>query len=150
MAVRTSKRRYDKQRSRLYKAERTLPGFYATPSELASIEACQLYVNKILRKGWYKRNFGRRSVYVSSVRNNADATASYGSIRLPRWARGHMVILHELAHAVNSKADRHGPYFAGTYIYLVEQVLGEDRARELTEAFRAGGVDWTFTHIKNR
>lgn len=148
---RVTGRRYDRQRSKLYKAENTVSGMRATPTKLASITACQQFVDRICRKRWFQQNFNISRVKVYGRKNSANACGGYGMMKLPRWARGEMVILHELAHnATLTHWEFHGPEFAGTYIYLVEKVLGEDKARELTEAFRAGGVDWTFTHIKNR
>lgn len=144
-------RRYDRQRSKLYKAENTVDGIFFQPTYLASIAGCQQFVDRIVRKRWFQRNFNIKKVTVHPKRNNAYARGGYGNVWLPRWARTEMVILHELSHVVTlTQHEFHGPEYAGTYIYLVEKVIGEDKARELTEAFRAYGVDWTFTHIKNR
>jgi|TARA_R110000744_G_scaffold198542_1_gene317865 hypothetical protein len=64
-------------------------------------------------------------------------------ITLPCWSRNHLTLLHELAHICcwcdvphGEFVSDHGKEFAGTYLGLVQSVLGAQVADDLLAAMR--------------
>lgn len=120
----------------------------------ADVASVQSYVDAVLALGWVRERWPRlpgcrvrersgqtRATYESSV------TGAPPVIAVPlatRWAGRELVVLHEVAHhlAAHSSADgepSHGPTFTGTYLALVEMVVGAEVALLLRAALH--GVD---------
>jgi putative metallohydrolase (TIGR04338 family) len=139
--------RLDPQAKRLYKAEDRVICKDGPSPHLRSIDQCVAWIEIILNEPWFKRNFKVREVEIIPGRGQRNAVcrrkgAERCQITLPRWARTYEVLLHELAHACCQKRPGHGPEFAGTYIYLVEQVMGRQMAKQLRAQFRKKNVKW--------
>lgn len=144
----------DNQRARLYHAESVLDAKGGPEPHLTTVPQIEKWIAKLMKKPWFKRNFYVAEVIIRPGRGARNASClRFGPIAeltLPRWARTEGVILHELAHGiVPARVALHGPEFAGTFIYLVEKVMGKDKADLLRDSFREGNVDWTSAHIKH-
>ena len=66
-------------------------------------------------------------------------------IKLPRWSRSELIILHEIGHVVTpSDYAGHGPEYAGNYLMLVAHFMGQQVAAELTAAFDSQNVKYKY------
>lgn len=114
----------DSQRSAVYAWERALPSWPGTP--LALLE-CQELVSLV----WHE-HMGPRPPRVTDGRARRTACYVYDDheIRLPRWSRSEMVVLHEAAHAILwaalPEAAAHGPEYARLYLDLLARYAGVD------------------------
>ena len=64
---------------------------------------------------------------VEDGRGRRHAAGSRLAIKLPRWARRRSIVLHECAHGLST--DGHGPDFVRTYLDLLVDFMGFERAR---------------------
>lgn len=121
----------DSQRSALYRWERALPGW---PGPRFSLADCQGLVNRI----WHDAGTGSRpEVRDGRGRRHACYCPSTHQIRLPRWSRSRMIVLHEIAHALLRRREDlawHGPEFAGVYLDLLVRHAGVALAEALASA----------------
>ncbi|TSD99305.1 TIGR04338 family metallohydrolase [Skermania sp. ID1734] len=123
--------------------------------KFASIESVQSYVQKVLALGWIQQQWPQASVPVA-VRARAGQSAAHyertgnrAVIAVPThvgsraWALRELVVLHELAHHLQSPDDEeaaHGPQFCGRYVELVDGVLGAEAAFLLRTTLAECGV----------
>ena len=132
----------DNQRSKLYDAEDGVDRGRA----FDSVDAVQDFVDSITGSSYWERIPGApRVVAVRDGRGRRHACAAeswYGAeVRLPRWSRNQLIVLHELAHTITPKGCApHGPEFAAGYLRLVRRFLSEDHYEALQAAFANGGV----------
>lgn len=132
----------DSQRSALYRAEDEVDA----GRRLASIDDVQAYVDRILGSSYWERLTGApRTVVVRDGRGRRHACAGqtwFGAeLRLPRWSRSELVVLHELAHTVTPETCAgHGREFAANYLRLVRRYLSFDHGDALAKAFERHGV----------
>ncbi len=142
----------DKQKQRLYSAELVLK----STAEFKTVTECQKFVNKVLSSKSVIDNFGKFEIIVTDGRGkrNASAVTTLDGqfIALPRWARSQYVILHELAHHLQTKFGEndwkqkvrigqdelayqsHGARFTATLLWLVRKQLGKDYYNQLCES----------------
>lgn len=137
----------DSQRSRLYKAEKVLH----TPPQFETVQQCQDFVNEVMASRWAAARWKNR-IEVRPGYGHRSATADPVSqiIQLPVWARHHAVILHEMAHCLNTGSRTyawHGPEFAGLFLSLVHHVMGAESASKLRESFKANRVRYNLKAI---
>lgn len=147
----------DFQRSRVYKAERA-DAFTAYSQEVGSIHDVRAYVDKITSSRWWRNRCPVKSVQVWDGRGTRIAYgglfcsgSKFGwGISLPRWARTHWVILHELAHVIteaNGYYDdghpAHGREFCATFLELTRRWIGTDAAKALKQSFKDHKVKYT-------
>jgi putative metallohydrolase (TIGR04338 family) len=145
----------DFQKGKLYKAERIALGHTGDGSELATVEAVQAFVDKVLASAWTRRTFPqcRTRVTVLDGRGRRAACSEGGAIRMPRWSRSRWVTLHELAHEIYDRtsagamarkgAAAHGWQFAERYLLLVRHFLGAEAHEKLRAAFKAHRVRYS-------
>ncbi|MEU7630178.1 TIGR04338 family metallohydrolase [Nocardia sp. NPDC049220] len=151
----------DSQRAKVYDAEQLVRGVFDRADEhnirtvelygshltlpierrFASVESVQSYVDRVLELNWIRAQWVRAAVPVR-VRPRAGTTAAHyetaeGVLAVPlysgatAWALRELVILHELAHHLESDpaaAAPHGPEFCGRYLELVDGVVGPEAA----------------------
>jgi putative metallohydrolase (TIGR04338 family) len=158
----------DSQRKRLYDAEDAVFD-KSKPPEWASVSEVQDYVDFVTATdAWKALEVGNEepiSVRDGRGRRKAAAEAFSNYITMPKWSRCKWVTLHELAHIAEAyRADYepgygwpgyenehgrvvltrttapHGPGYAGVYLYLVREFLGEDAHDALLESFGAHRV----------
>jgi len=143
----------DYQRQKVYDAERTTSMFcFNAESEklpTADWKTLQKYVKNITETMWFQSRFRFQTIQVNDGRACSRASGGYGTIKMPKWSRCPLVILHEIAHAVGSWAsDKHGPNYCGHYLYLVYHALGEKSYQELRASFLRYGVDFKDPIVK--
>ncbi len=131
------------QAGRLYAAEEMSGIKY---SEALTLQECQKFVDKIVSRKYVIEKYGiqaKRPIVVldGRGRRKACATIYYGkrAIKLPKWARGKYVILHEVAHHLTN-LDGHKPEFASCLLDLVRHFLGKESADALQGAYHYKGV----------
>lgn len=137
----------DTQRERLYLAERELPEFDALDFEnLAEVK--RFVARFIKRKAWTSRTQVERIMVHSSSRTWAKGyhIGYTGELDLPKWAWNKLIIAHELAHVMTpplyGRRAIHSREFAGTYLYLVGKICGQDVKDRLIQSFFKHKVDW--------
>jgi putative metallohydrolase (TIGR04338 family) len=115
-------------------------------SEALTLQECQKFVDKIISRKYVIEKYGiqaQRPIVVldGRGRRKACATIYYGkrAIKLPKWARGKYVILHEVAHHLTN-LDGHKPEFASCLLDLVRHFLGKESADALQGAYHYKGV----------
>jgi len=136
----------DKQRSRLYKAEKETKAFLRDP--LPSIVELQGYVNSILKSRWLQDHFGSRMLAPITVRGgrskgqrDADAHSFMSEISMPKWSRSRFITLHEVTHIITERyygqdmTESHGPEFATFLLMLVGHFLGAQDCHDMRDAF---------------
>lgn len=115
----------DGQRKALYTWERSLPGWPGAP---LSLRECQALVEMV----WRERTTGAPPlVRDGRGRRHACYAPAPHDIRLPRWSRRSMIVLHEVAHALlgaRIELAWHGPEFAALYLELLGRHLELDTA----------------------
>lgn len=135
----------DAQRQRVYEAEAQWVQTYGRGASFGSVEACQAYVDRVLRP--HRWRLLRRwllthwhwvpQVHVVRGRQGCSAHASGKRITLPPWAWNSAVVLHELAHVLTpGREPGHGRLYAHNYLVLVRRMLGRAAAAALRQAFR--------------
>jgi putative metallohydrolase (TIGR04338 family) len=131
------------QAGRLYAAEEISGIKY---SEALTLQECQKFVDKIISRKYVIEKYGiqaQRPIVVldGRGRRKACATIYYGkrAIKLPKWARGKYVILHEVAHHLTN-LDGHKAEFASCLLDLVRHFLGKESADALQGAYHYKGV----------
>jgi putative metallohydrolase (TIGR04338 family) len=131
------------QAGRLYAAEEMSGIKY---SEALTLQECQKFVDKIISRKYVIEKYGiqaKRPIVVldGRGRRKACATIYYGkrAIKLPKWARGKYVILHEVAHHLTN-LDGHKAEFASCLLDLVRHFLGKESADALQGAYHYKGV----------
>lgn len=158
----------DPQRARVYEAEGVLarmidrrddfPVAAAFGSRVAvpddrkfgDIDSVQRYVDAVLALAWVRRRTPDRAALPVRVRARAGATkAEYEfathTIAVPphrvggRWAMRELVVLHELAHHLAPEPG-HGAAFVGTFVELVEELVGAEAGFLLRAALQDAGV----------
>jgi putative metallohydrolase (TIGR04338 family) len=139
----------DSQKSKLYAAERQVPGFH-TEDRIETVPEIEAFVATVLRSPWLVRTFGRFRIRVHDGRRHRIACAyppsfAYGhaTIVMPRWARSKMIALHEIAHVMTPAVYAwHGREYAALYLQLVRHFLGAQKFRQLRTAFIACRVKY--------
>ena len=128
------------QAGRLYAAE-AISGLKSDDS--MTLKECQKFVDKVTARQYVTSNYGKATIMVLDGRGRRSACATYSggqkAIKLPRWARGKYVILHEVAHHLTD-LNGHKAEFASCLLDLVRHFLGKESADTLQGAFHLKGV----------
>jgi len=143
------KRKRDSQRSRVYRAERTVP-----PDKFFNdIEEVREYVDKIVSSRWWKNRYPWvKKVFVEHRTRGCNALGyapslfcTAGRISLPRWAWNNITVLHELAHTVvipRPTIASHGPEYCKTLLALVDRWGPSEGGKQLRAAFKQHRVKY--------
>ncbi|MEU2037976.1 TIGR04338 family metallohydrolase [Nocardia niwae] len=163
----------DSQRAKVYDAEQLVRGVFDRADEhgvrtvelygsqltlpierrFASVASVQSYTDKVLALNWIRARWERAAVAVR-VRSRAGATAAHyeaagNVLAVPlhtggtAWALRELVILHELAHHLESAPESvaaHGPEFCDRYVELVDGVVGPEAGLLLRTTMLGCGV----------
>jgi putative metallohydrolase (TIGR04338 family) len=131
------------QAGRLYAAEEMSGIKYG---DSMTLKECQKFVDKVLSRKYIIEKYGiqaQRPILVLDGRGRRKACATFQHgrrvIKLPRWARGKYVILHEVAHHLTD-LNGHRAEFASCLLDLVRHFMGKDSADALQGAFHLRGV----------
>ena len=147
------KRARDSQRSKLYKSENC---FRINPEPTLSLVDCQRLADRVVAwsqeytppiKGGphYPYHCGRPdrvTVRDGRGRRSANANATTLTIKLPRWARQRWVVLHEMAHILQTEDPAHGRQFAAIFLDLVRHFMGREAEQMLRLSYRSHRVKW--------
>lgn len=154
----------DSQRSKVYKAENSLKERKAEFPKLYErfddMRALKRYIKRVVDSKWWQkykapdmgekndvpmRNPTFKELEIRDGRGHRRATAwrMGAEITFPIWARYRLVILHELAHILQSQRPGHGRQFCRVFIDLVRRFAGKAEADALKQAFRAHKVKYT-------
>jgi len=136
----------DFQRSKVYSAETKHSKFKwkSHGNKLQKLSETKRYVADITTSKWWKSHGGFMQVQVYDGRGRTRACGTLSYVKLPKWSRTELVILHELAHALTGQQyerDRikragHGCTFTKNYLDLIKRYLGHDDWLEMKELFR--------------
>lgn len=127
----------DFQRRRVYDWEEAV--LAPTKGGRLSLAACERQIEAAFR--WHERpdpgDRDWRPPVLGDGRGRRHACGSRAVIKLPRWARTRVIVLHECAHGMST--DGHGPQFVRAYLRLLHHFLGHDTT-ELEASLRRHGV----------
>ncbi|MEV6556737.1 TIGR04338 family metallohydrolase [Nocardia sp. NPDC051756] len=163
----------DTQRAKVYDAEQLVRGMFDRADEhgsrtvelygshltlpierrFASVESVQNYADKVLALNWVRGQWDRAGTAVR-VRSRAGTAAAHyeaedAVLAVPlhtgsrAWALRELVILHELAHHLESNVGAvapHGPEFCTRYLELVDGIIGPEAALVLRATMLGCGV----------
>lgn len=154
----------DSQRSKVYKAENSLkdrdtefPKLYERFDDMGNLRN---YIKQVVNSKWWQKykapDMGEKNdipmrnprfdeLTIRDGRGNRRATAVRlaSEITFPIWARYRLVILHELAHILQSQKPGHGRQFCRVFIDLVRRFAGKAEADALKQAFKDHKVKYT-------
>ncbi|MFG1790561.1 TIGR04338 family metallohydrolase [Nocardia sp. NPDC049149] len=134
----------------LYGSHITLP----IERRFASVDSVQTYADKVLALNWVRAHWDRAGTPVR-VRSRAGTTAAHyesadAVLAVPlhtddgtAWALRELVVLHELAHHLESvpgSVAAHGPEFCTRYLELVDGIIGPEAALLLRATMLGCGV----------
>jgi putative metallohydrolase (TIGR04338 family) len=135
----------DGQRQRLYDAERDVD----VGKPLPKVSDMQDYLDRMVAEDWWTAAFRVERIYVYDGRGRTSATgyptdAREGAIKMPRWSRHEIFVLHEVAHVLvwHRPHAGHGRLFARVFLELVRCQMGEAAWEDLQGAFTAHNVKW--------
>jgi len=127
----------DSQKSKVYKWEEKHIPITAFGEQL-SLKECEDLIRQALT--WWLDDNDVWMPIIKDGRGTQTARGGAKRISLPRWARNHGVVLHEIAHCLlfrmGERSDGgHGPYFMRTYIELLGKFYRHvDKSNLLREA----------------
>lgn len=141
----------DYQRSKLYHAE-DVAFDKSKPAEFETLDECKAFAEQIINSKHWERHKGWKRVNVLDGRGRrcacfqANSKGKTHSIKLPRWARSRWIIIHEFAHMLTHRTHKgtapHGAFFAGHYLALVEELLGDRAEFLLRSSFDTNGIKY--------
>ncbi len=124
------------------------------------------YVNEVIKEDWFVERFGdgsslpplevktadtnaagRHILRMSRDRSTGIVVKSEHAISINRqFVKSESTILHEISHYATAISETksfesHGVQFAKNHIFVVSKAVGEERANQLREAYKAQGVD---------
>lgn len=114
-AKKVSDRDRDFQRSKLYAAEQKVVGWR---DNLMSMDEMLAFVGDVIDMGTFRSRWGIWTIIVGDGRGLRTARGGNGKIRVGRYNRSKLIVLHELAHAICPSWECHGRLFARTYVEL--------------------------------
>jgi len=140
----------DQQAKKVFVAEDN----FGRGKEFDSLAEIQVWVDKIVASRWWKNRSPFKYVRIMSGQVNALAAWSrprgkrlyVPTLKLPKWARRELVILHELCHHMTDPSPHHrryadhGPEFCKNLLALVKRWMGQDAATDLRASFKTSGV----------
>jgi len=85
-----------------------------------TLEEC----DRLIRKVWSDYRPGQEPPKLVDGRGRRRACGSRWEIKLPRWARCRIVVLHEIAHSLQQQQPWHGPEFARLFLEMIVQYAG--------------------------
>jgi len=138
----------DFQITKVYKSEAALEDFRVFFDSLADTKT---YIEYVLSQTWFKERWPEyKKVKLGDGRGRRSGVAYHDSfpnkiihIGLPLFARRNYYVLHEIAHCLtDSDLAPHGEEFCGTYLFLIEKMLGIKAWIALTNSFDRKGVKY--------
>ncbi len=148
----------DSQRQKIYDSEPS----HKRGKRFRNIHEIQEFVDFIIASVWYSKykipvmgwrynSFGMDvcvdNIEVRDGRGRRRATGfrteyKKGVIKLPRQFRNMLIILHEIAHVIQTQLPYHGPQFARIYLDLAQAFAEKKVAGNLENAFKRNRVKY--------
>lgn len=132
----------DFQRKRVYTAEDRCPAMRA--EYVTDIHELRAWVKQITEHRvflYFYPQYHASGITVLDGRGRSRALGSpRGYIKMPRWTRSKLVVLHEIAHVVSPWTELHGELFCQNYLTLVRYILGEPEHHALQLRMQIEGV----------
>lgn len=132
----------------MYGAEGEYRHVLGTPL-IRDVPLIQQWVNAIVNSEWRKERFrGIINVQAKDGRRRKYACCTYIApmwwvIKLPRYTRSRLIILHELAHVFTSPLEPwHGKVFVGILLALVDRWMGQLEGLALRWFLSKNRVKW--------
>ena len=137
----------DSQKSKLYLSEAVLHNW--TKEKLPAVGDVEAYADKVWASKRIRAAFPIATGHnhprpvVKDGRGTSHARGGAYFINIPRWARNPVVVLHELAHTINSRElcgrphAGHGWEFCATFLKLVLYMLGREAHDKLKAEMKA-------------
>lgn len=128
----------DHQRKKVYDSENAV--FSKATPDYASLAECRAYMDQIIASEYWKLHDGWKRVGLLDGRGGSSAmyVSRKKSLALPKWSRIKWVIIHEMAHCLTHRTTKdfcaHGSHFAGHYLALVREMLGDTHYVALKES----------------
>lgn len=144
----------DSQRAKLYAGERKTylwaPGKPDHPDRIDDVKQIDRWLKSRLKLLSIQKRYARelrRPIRVDDGRGCRSALGGGGVIKLPRWSRFKLVILHETAHVIcerryGDSVAAHGWQFAAIFLDLVQFGMGADARKELERGFKETRCRW--------
>lgn len=147
----------DSQRQKVYNAENAvrerldLEGVNKRYDDMAALTA---RVDAIYRSAWWKGNVRKKEKHCGPIKvtdgRHCRSAIACGTnvIKMPRWARSEMVLLHELSHIAcariygDNNIAAHGREFCRMYLSMVRRFMGRKVHDMLRDSFRERGVKY--------
>ena len=145
----------DFQRARVYRSENIMEESKdMLGKRLETVREMQLWVDKILKSKWFKVRWPYlTSIEVKDGRGRRIATgyargiystenpSTEGIIKMPKWSRCEMIIIHEVAHVITDheymgRVPAHGIQFCNLYLNMVRRFMGTGWHAQLKDAFK--------------
>jgi putative metallohydrolase (TIGR04338 family) len=139
----------DNQRQKVYNAENVVP----RGRQFNRVVEITVFVDHMLKTTWWRRNFpdvkfitvkdGRRRIRPSAYRAER-------VIKMPKWSRNELIVIHEVAHIVTPDCyAAHGPEYCRTYLDLVKRFMGLMTCELLRNSFKVHGVKWASNKVES-
>ena len=149
----------DFQRQRVYNSEDLMDVGHG--KRLETVPEMQTWVDKIVRSKWFRNRWpyltyiqvkdgrGRRRAtgYAKGSRQHYETfgITTEGILKMPRWSRSELFILHEITHVIidhvhKRKVPAHGREFCNLYLSLVKRFMGKVAHHDLKICFKEVGV----------
>ena len=132
----------DAQRAAVYRAEDRIG--WGRP--LPKLTDVQKFIDHVLESANWAAPGVPRIIVARDGRGRRHACSQQswfgGEVRLPKWARHELIVLHELAHTrVPSSEPAHGPGFVAEYLRLVRRHLASEIGEALERSLRGEGIE---------
>jgi len=106
----------DSQRSAVYLWENLIRQQYPESDGVLALDQCKELVARV----WCDYRPGHQPPTVHDGRGTRKARGGRWEINLPVWARRRLIVLHEIAHSLQTGGPWHGPHFATLALDLWE------------------------------
>ena len=132
----------DSQRSKVYKSDNTFESLLGSECRIESIPNIQTYVDKITNSNWWKKRTHITWITVLDGRSRSTPCAGISYkynghyIKLPKFARHQGMILHEIAHVLNSKNRNIEPIHGRSFCRLLLDLVGKWISKEYQSYLR--------------
>lgn len=114
--------------------------------KLKPLEELNELAQKLLTTSWFREKFKTPISIKLTDGRGRNRAGCYGTIsaiiKIPRWCRTDVMLLHEIAHATvwDKTQAAHGEVFCANYLFLVQKVLGEKVHQRLVDSFKKQNV----------
>jgi putative metallohydrolase (TIGR04338 family) len=109
---------------------------------LETVQEMQGFVDVVVGSRWFIKHWGTHRIRVKDGRGRRRASGGFGYIKMPKWSRCMLYVLHELSHSIKPRQwsgvreASHGREFCKRLLKLVRHHMGKAAHDTLKEAMR--------------